>query len=121
LDYLAKKHEYAFLNNKLNLVRVHVSQVANTNYDIWTEGYSKKYRNSIQLIKHAIKNFNQSELPPIIIVADSKIGSGGISSYNHDDDVIYYNSYYHTQARINRLVNGKLFASNLKFVRSRII
>ena len=111
MDYLAKKHEYTFWNNKRPLVRVHVTQVANSPYNIWVEGKTKKYRDSVRLIEKSLKDFNRSELPPIIIVADSKMGSGGISSYNHDDDIIYYNSYYHNKTRINEIVNGKLFAS----------
>lgn len=111
MDYLAKKREYAFWNNKRALVRVHVTQVESSPYNIWTEGKTKKYRDSISLIKKAIENLNPSDLPPIIVVANSKMGSGGISSYNHDDDVIYYNSYYHNQVRINQLVSGKLFTS----------
>ena len=110
LDYLSKKHEYTFWNNKLNLVRVHVSQVANTNYNIWTEGYSKKYRDSIKLIEKAIKKFNPSDLPPIVIVSDLKMGSGGISSYNHNDDVIYFNSHYNNQSRINQVISRRIFA-----------
>lgn len=111
MDYLSKKHEYTFWNNKLNLVRVHVSQVANTSYDIWTEGYSKKYRDSIRLIEKAIKKFDPSEVPPIVIVSEAKMGSGGISSYNHDDDVIYFNSYYSNQNKIKQVISRRMFAS----------
>lgn len=111
MDYLAKKHEYTFWNNKRSLVCVYVTQIANSPYNIWVEGKTKKYRDSAILIEKALKDFNRAELPLTIIVADSKMGSGGISSYNHDDDIIYYNSYYHSKTRVNQIVNGKLFAS----------
>lgn len=111
MDYLSKKHEYSFWNNKLTLVRVHVSKVTNTHYNIWTEGNSKKYRDSIRLIEKSIKKFDPSKLPPIIIVSETKMGNGGISSYNHDDDVIYFNNYYSDQKKINQVIDKKIFAS----------
>lgn len=110
MDYLSKKKQYVFLNNQLSLVRVHVFQISSSP-NIWVEGKSKKYRDSVQLLKNALSTFDQHELPPIIIVANQKIGNHDISSYNHDDDVIYFNSYYHTQEKIYNVINDYTFAA----------
>lgn len=90
MDYLSKKHQFIFLNNRLSLVRVHVTQISLNPYNIWVEGKSKKYRDSIYLLNKTLHNFNPEEVPPIVIVANNKIRSNGTSSYNHDDDVIYF-------------------------------
>lgn len=54
MDYLSKKHQFIFLNNRLSLVRVHVTQISLNPYNIWVEGKSKKYRDSIYLLKKTI-------------------------------------------------------------------
>lgn len=110
MDFLSKKKEHIFLNNQLALVRVHVSKVAPT-FNLWTEGRSKKYRDCIRELNIALKKFNSKDLPAIIIVANKKLGSGGISSYDHINDVIYYNNYYHTQERIIKIAHRDSFAS----------
>lgn len=111
MDFLSKKHEFSFLNNKKDIVRVHVIKIASSKYDIWTEGKSKKYRDSVRLIEPALKNFNKKDLPPIVIVSNNKMGEGGISSYNHNDDIIYFNSYFHTYERINEVLEKQIFAA----------
>ena len=50
LDFLSKKHEYTFLNNQNQKVRVHVRKVNNSSINMWSEGKSKKYRDCINLI-----------------------------------------------------------------------
>lgn len=49
-------------------------------------------------------------MPPIIIVANRKLGFGGISSYDHVTDVIYFNNYYHTYDRINQIAHRNIFS-----------
>lgn len=111
MDFLSKKRHYVFLNNHDKTVHIHVSQVTSSPYNLWTEGKSKKYRDCIRMLDATLGHFNYDDLPPIIIVANEKIGTGGISSYNHIDDVIYYNSFYHTQEAIGTITQNKAFAS----------
>lgn len=111
LDFLSKKWELRFLNSQKKIVHVHVARVDSSRYDIWTEGKSKPYRDCVVLLEHALQDFDAAKLPPIIIVANDKIGHGGISSYNHVDDVIYFNSFYHTQQRIDDVVGNDTFAA----------
>lgn len=111
MDFLSKKHEFTFINNKKSIVRVHVMKVSSTPFDIWVEGRSKKYRDCVQLLSKALSRFKTKDLPTIIVVANNKIGSGGISSYNHNDDVIYFNSHYHTEEQINKIANREAFAA----------
>lgn len=109
MDFLSKKRELRFLNSQKKIV--HVARVDSSRYDIWTEGKSKPYRDCVVLLENALQNFDSAELPPIIIVANDKIGHGGISSYNHVDDVIYFNSFYHMQQRIDDVVGNDTFAA----------
>lgn len=111
MDFLSKKRHYVFLNNRDKMVHIHVSQVASSPCNLWTEGKSKKYRDCIHMLEATLDHFNYEELPPIVIVANEKIGTGGISSYNHIDDVIYYNSFYHTQEAIGTITQNHAFAS----------
>lgn len=66
---------------------------------------------SVKLLEKALVGFDRLNLPPIIVVANKKIGTGGISSYNHVDDVIYFNSFYHTQERIDHVIDEGTFAA----------
>jgi len=111
VDFLSKKQEFIFRNSKDAIVRVHVMQVGSTPYDIWIEGKMKKYRDCVTLLEKALVDFDRSDLPPIIVVANKKIETGGISSYNHVDDVIYFNSFYHTQERIDHVIDEGTFAA----------
>ncbi|GAA3637741.1 hypothetical protein GCM10022297_15190 [Lactobacillus hamsteri] len=114
MDFLSKKHEYTFLNNHKSLVRVHVFKVRSTSFNIWSEGKSKKYRESIFLLNNALTNFQEINLPPIVVVSNKKLGQGGISSYDHIQDVIYFNNYYHSQKQINQIIyKGNFAAQNL--------
>lgn len=112
MDFLSKKHVFKFLNTENTLIRVHVIQVRSTNYNIWIEHKSKKYRDCLKLLKHALLNFEPDKLLPIVIVDEKKIGHGGISSYNHMQNIIYFNSYYCTQKRINLLIKDSEFAAS---------
>lgn len=111
MDYLSKKKEYIFLNNRQALVRVHVKQVSKHPYNIWVEGKSKNYRDCVALLNQVLKEFDPKVVPPIIIVSDTKLGNGAISSYNHVEDVIYFSNYYHTQDRINEIIRDSSFVS----------
>ncbi|MDH5101226.1 hypothetical protein OQI87_09125 [Lactobacillus kefiranofaciens] len=104
MDYLSKKKEYIFLNNRKALVRVHVKQVSKQPYNIWVEGKSKNYRDCVALLNKALATFDPNIVPPIIIVSDQKLGSGAISSYNHVEDVIYFNNYYHLKNELIKLL-----------------
>lgn len=65
LDFLSKKHVFKFLNTENTLIRVHVIQVRSTNYNIWIEHKSKKYRDCLKLLKHALLSFEPDKLLPI--------------------------------------------------------
>lgn len=112
MDFLAKKKAYVFLNNKHATTRVHVQKIRFSSYNIWTEGHSKSYRDTITLLKKVLVNFSPNDIPPIIIISNHKLGSGSISSYSQKDDVIFFNDYYHTQSRIEEIANQNLFVSN---------
>lgn len=81
--------------------------------NLWT--FYQKSRNSffdsVKLLEKALIGFDRLNLPPIIVVANKKIGTGGISSYNHVNDVIYFNSFYHTQERIDHVIDEGTFAA----------
>lgn len=111
MDYLARKKEYVFLNNKYATVRVHVKQINQTPYQLWSEGYSKNYRDTLTLLNEVLKYFNPNDLPPIIIISNQKLGAGSISSYFPKEDILFFNNYYHSQKRINDISSQKLFVS----------
>lgn len=114
MDFLAKHREYVFLNNKNTKVRIHTTKVLSSDYEIWTESDSKKFRDAIGLIEMTLSSFNQDDLCPIVIVSQRKVGKGAISAYDHDKDVIFYNCEYCTVDKINKYLSGNSYvAQNL--------
>ncbi|MDN5956140.1 MAG: hypothetical protein L0H82_07195, partial [Lactobacillus sp.] len=95
MDYLSKKKEYIFLNNRQALVRVHVKQVSKQPYSIWVEGKSKNYRGCVALLNRTLVKFDPQLVPPIVVVSNKKLGNGAISSYAFEDKVIFFNNFYH--------------------------
>lgn len=112
MDYLAKKREYVFLNNRNATVRVHVKQVSSTPYNIWVEGKTKKYRDVMIILKKVLKEFPVEKVPAIVIVDNQKLGEGSISSYYPVEDVIFFNSKYDSTKKINDVVKQDLFIAN---------
>ena len=110
LDFLAKKREYIFLNNQSSLVRVHVTKVASSPYNIWVEGKSKNYRDCVTLLEKALKYLDNENIPSIIIIDNKKLGKGSISSYSYKDDIIFFNNYYHSLPKIERLTKQNILS-----------
>lgn len=100
------------MNNHSSLVHVHVSQVKSSPYNLWVEGKSKRYRDCVRELNVTLQRLNLTNLPPIIIVANRKLGSGGISSYNHIDDVIYFNNYFHNTTNTKNVIADEVFAAH---------
>lgn len=115
MDYLSKKKEYIFLNNRQALVRVHVKQVSKQPYSIWVEGKSKNYRDCVVLLNKTLKEFDPQLVPPIVVVSNKKLGNGAISSYAFEDNVIFFNNFYHSTEQIGEITHQNLFiATDLK-------
>lgn len=105
MDFLSKKREYTFLNNHNALTHVHTFQVTHTPYKIYSEGKSKKYRDSVNLLEDVLSSFHTENLPTFVIVNNIKLGEGSISSYNAKQDVIYFNSKYAKQRLQANIIN----------------
>lgn len=112
MDFLAKKREYVFLNNRNATVRVHVKQVSSTPYSIWVGGKTKKYRDTVMMLKKVLKEFPVEKVPAIVIVDNQKLGEGSISSYYPVEDVIFFNSKYDSTKKIDDVVKQDLFIAN---------
>lgn len=114
MDYLALKKQFVFLNRSQALVQVHASKVKNTSFDIWTEGKSKKYRETVRLLEQGLEQLKDEDFPPIVVVAASKLGSKSYSSYDHVKDVIYFSNHFDSEKEIEeKLKNSDFKARNL--------
>ncbi|GAA2954515.1 hypothetical protein [Lactobacillus kefiranofaciens] len=109
MDYLSRKKEYIFLNNRKALVRVHVKQVSKQPYNIWVEGKSKNYRDCVALLNRTLVKFDPQLVPPIVVVSNKKLGNGAISSYAFEDNVIFFNNFYHSTEQIDEITHQNLF------------
>lgn len=114
-DYLAKKREYVFLNNRNALVRIHTFKVKNTKFDLWTESYGKKYRDTINMLEKVLPILEKETLPPIVLVNQEKLGIKAISAYDHQKDVIYFNVKNDNLKKVdNELKDYPFVAKDLK-------
>lgn len=75
------------------------------------EGKSKKYRDSVSLIEKALSDLNVENLPTFVIVDNAKLGEGSISSYNAEQDVIYFNNRYADKELLQNIVDNPFFAA----------
>lgn len=112
MDYLSKKREYTFLNNHNAVIHVHTFQIAHASYKIFVEAKSKKYRDSVNLLEKIIPSLNIENLPTFVVVDNKKLGEGSISSYNAQQDVIYFNSKYANRDLLQNILNNPFFAAN---------
>ncbi len=114
MDFLAKRKEFVFLNERNALVRVHTMKVKNTDFDIWTEGKGKRYREAIRLVEAGLAQIEARNMPPVIIVASSKLGKNSYSSYDHQTDVIYYSNRFSLKEKLEeRLKHSDFEARNI--------
>lgn len=114
MDYLALKRQYVFLNERNAMVRVHTTKVADKNFDIWVEGKSKRYREAVKVVQSGLKQLEDEELPPIVIVSSRKLGENSFASYDNARDVIYFNSEHGDEKNLeDELKNSDFRARNI--------
>lgn len=114
MDYLALKRQYVFLNERNAMVRVHTTKVADKNFDIWVEGKSKKYREAVKVVQSGLKQLEDEELPPIVIVSSKKLGENSFASYDNARDIIYFNNKYGDEKKLeDKLMNSNFKAKNI--------
>ena len=58
-----------------------------------------------------MKYLDNENIPSIIIIDNKKLGKGSISSYSYKDDIIFFNNYYHSLPKIERLTKQNLFVA----------
>lgn len=63
------------------------------------------------MIESIVSKYNSNDLPDIAIVRSSKIGKQAISAYDHDRDVIYFNSRFNSSEKINHYLQNDFFAA----------
>lgn len=113
-DFMSKKQEFRFVGQYGNSIHVHTSQVRGTKANIWTEGRSKKYRDTIQRVDHLLTNYKRQSLPKIVITDSKKLRESAAASYDHVNDALFINSdvLKDKQSTANYLRSGYFASKN---------
>lgn len=108
LDFMAdKKLFYAGKYNGQDL-RFKAKKVTGSKYDIWSQGDTKKYRDTIQAVVKILAGKNE-RIPRIVVVTSKKLP--GIAAYNHIQDVMYINNKLGNATEMSKEFNTGYFAA----------
>lgn len=112
-DYMAKKKEFSFTING-ETIRSHTKRVSGTDLRIWSEGNGKKYRDTLQKIRPALKKYPK-EMVPDVVLTDSKlekVGGKVFGAYDHGSDALYINCDELSDSKaIDEMAKSDYFAS----------
>lgn len=108
LDFMAdKKLFYAGKYNGQDL-RFKAKKVSGSKYDIWSQGDTKKYRDTIQTVMRILDGKNE-RIPRIVVVTSKKLP--GIAAYNHIQDVMYINNKLGNATEMSKEFSTGYFAA----------
>ena len=108
LDFMAEKKLFHAGKYNDQDLRFKAKKVSGSKYDIWSQGDTKKYRDTIQTVMRILDGKNE-RIPRIVVVTSKKLP--GIAAYNHIQDVMYINNKLGNATEMSKEFNTGYFAA----------
>ncbi|MCI5942062.1 MAG: hypothetical protein MRZ40_05770 [Ligilactobacillus animalis] len=108
LDFMAEKklfHAGKYNNQEL---RFKAKKVSGSKYDIWSQGDTKKYRDTIQTVMRILDGKDE-RIPRIVVVTSKKLP--GIAAYDHTQDVLFISNKLGSPKEMDREFSTGYFAA----------
>lgn len=108
LDSMAKHQRFSTKNALNEDISFKAKKDETTKYDVWLQKDGKKDRDTLELLKKELGNFDN--VPRIVIVDNKKLQ--GIAGYDHLQDVLYVSNILNSKESIDEVLGDGYFASS---------
>lgn len=109
LDLMGKRRRFSTVDKNENIITAKTRKVYGTRFDIWTQNKGKDFRDTIDLLKRELENYEPDNMPSFVVM--SKDVMNGLAAYSHSQNVIFLNNSLISEENVKSLLSDGFFAA----------